>query len=229
MALKLAFVSFVGGLGSHAVLGKRERSVDAAALYVPPYQQNPKNSVCFFEIGVKEGQTIFPSNRTSPLGRVEMEVFDDTAPVTARNFRELCRGGKSTPDGKNLHYKGSPFHRIIPGFMVQGGDITRGNGTGGCSIFGTQFKDETFAGKAGKHKAPGLLSMANSGRNTNGSQFFICTVPCAWLDGRHVVFGQVVKGFDTVKKVEQLGSPHGTPSAQVLITECGVVKEASNQ
>eukprot|EP00796_Vickermania_ingenoplastis_P008233 gene8232-5754_t len=209
MTFKLTAAAFLTG----ALLSSFKSGAVDASVYVPPHQPNPSNSVVFFDIGVKEGSSMFPSTKTSPMGHVEMELFDDTAPITARNFRELCRGGRTLPDGRPLHYKGAPFHRIIPDFMIQGGDITRGDGTGGASIFGAAFKDETFKGKAGQHKGPGILSMANSGRNTNGSQFFICTVPCSWLDGRHVVFGQVTKGYDVVKKLEKLGSPHGKPSA----------------
>lgn len=137
------------------------------------------------------------------IGRVQIELFDDTVPVTSRNFRELCRGStsQSAPSGAALHYKNCVFHRIIPQFMIQGGDITKGNGTGGCSIYGVRFKDESFDGKAGSHKAAGVVSMANAGPNTNGSQFFVCTVPCPWLNGKHVVFGQVIKGYEFVKEM----------------------------
>lgn len=207
-----------------------------AAVYFPPHQINPSNSKVFFEIGVPEedGGLNFlsrPQKNYTSLGRVEMELFDDAVPITSRNFRELCRGHtpaayqKGSSSEALLHYKGSTFHRIIPRFMIQGGDFTKGNGTGGKSIYGSAFKDESFAGKAGKHTGPGILSMANSGRNTNGSQFFICVVACPWLDGRHVVFGQVTKGYETIKKVESLGSPQGTPSSTVIITDCGVLQE----
>nr|CCC91209.1 putative cyclophilin-type peptidyl-prolyl cis-trans isomerase [Trypanosoma congolense IL3000] len=200
----------------------------ASKPYVTPYQQNPKNSVVYFEAAVQDGSTWFGGASTSPIGRIEFELFDDTVPITARNFRELCRGyTKASPDGKPLHFKGSRFHRIIPDFMIQGGDITKANGTGGCSIYGVRFKDESFEGKAGRHRGPGILSMANAGRNTNGSQFFICTVPCPWLDGKHVVFGQVLRGFEHVKSIEGYGTSHGTPSKTVVVSDSGVVKEAS--
>lgn len=207
-----------------------------AAVYIPPHEINPSNSKVFFDIGIPDDDGVLsflsrPSKKCTSLGRVEMELFDDTVPITSRNFRELCRGHTPGVYQKNsdseplFHYKGSTFHRIIPRFMIQGGDFTKGNGTGGKSIYSTPFKDESFAGKAGKHIGPGILSMANSGRHTNGSQFFICVVPCPWLDGRHVVFGQVTKGFETIKKVESLGSPSGSPSTTVFITDCGVLQE----
>lgn len=203
-------------------------SACAAGAYVSPYSQNTHNSIVYFDAAFQDGYTWFGSASTTPIGRVTMELFDDTVPITARNFRELCRGyPKTTPEGKPLHFKGSVFHRIIPGFMIQGGDITKGNGTGGCSIYGVRFKDESFEAKAGKHKGPGILSMANAGRNTNGSQFFICTVSCPWLDGKHVVFGQVVEGFEHVRAIEGVGSPHGKPSRTVVISDCGVLKEVS--
>jgi peptidylprolyl isomerase len=165
-----------------------------------------------------------------PAGRIEIELFADTCPKTAENFRALCTGEKGQgKSGKPLHYKGSVFHRIIPGFMCQGGDFTRGDGTGGESIYGAKFEDETFKGKAGKHFGPGCVSMANAGPNTNGSQFFICTVPTPFLDGKHVVFGQVVKGMDVVKKMEAAGSQSGATSKKVVVTDSGQVKKETEQ
>ncbi|KAG5478382.1 hypothetical protein LSCM4_04614 [Leishmania orientalis] len=170
---------------------------------------NPK---VFFEISV--------DNKSA--GRIVMELYADTVPKTAENFRALCTGEKGKGrSGKPLHYKNSVFHRVIPNFMIQGGDFTRGNGTGGESIYGMTFRDESFSGKAGRHTGLGCLSMANAGPNTNGSQFFICTAATPWLDGKHVVFGRVVDGLDVVKKVERLGSSSGKTRSRIVVSDCG--------
>ena len=153
------------------------------------------------------------------LGRIEMELYPNVVPKTAENFRQLCTGeagmGKK---GKPLHYKGSTFHRVIPGFMLQGGDFTNGDGTGGESIYGEKFPDENFVQK---HTKKYLLSMANSGKDTNGSQFFICLDDTPWLNGKHVVFGKVVSGAETIRAMAAVGSQSGATSQPVRIVDSG--------
>jgi len=172
----------------------------------------PVTSTVFFDIEI-DG---------TPAGRVEFGLFGETVPKTAENFRALCTGEKGVgKSGKPLTYKGSSFHRVIPNFMCQGGDFTAGNGTGGESIYGEKFADENFNLK---HDSPYLLSMANAGPNTNGSQFFITTALTPWLDGKHVVFGRVTKGDQIIKAVEKLGSQSGATRSKITIADSGEVK-----
>eukprot|EP01035_Chromulina_nebulosa_P020297 gene20297-26348_t len=155
-----------------------------------------------------------------PAGRIEIQLRNDVCPRTSENFRALCTGEKSTPL-KNLWYKNSVIHRVIPNFMIQGGDFIRGNGTGGESIYGGSFSDENFVLK---HNGAGILSMANSGPNSNGSQFFITSVETPWLDGKHVVFGSVINGLEVLKSIETVGSSSGRTAQPVTIVDCGQLK-----
>mmetsp|Transcript_31382 Transcript_31382/g.47440 ORF Transcript_31382/g.47440 Transcript_31382/m.47440 type:complete len:194 (+) Transcript_31382:66-647(+) len=163
----------------------------------------------FFDVEIEGGDK----------GRITLGLFGDAVPKTVENFRALCTGEKGVGKaGVPLHYKGSTFHRIIPNFMIQGGDFTQHNGRGGESIYGEKFADENFDLK---HEDAMYLSMANAGPNTNGSQFFITTVKTPWLDGRHVVFGKVIDGDDLVKAVESQGTNGGTPKSKVTIVDSG--------
>jgi peptidylprolyl isomerase len=180
---------------------------------VPP--QAKITSKVFFDITVDD----------HPIGRIVMGLYGDVVPKTALNFQTLCEGDKEIK-GQKLSYVGTPFHRIIPGFMCQSGDITNHNGFGGLSIYGTRFEDENFTLK---HTGGGVLSMANAGRNTNGSQFFICTKKTSHLDNKHVVFGTVLEGYNVVKRIEACGRRNGTPFKKVVIAGAGILPLDSSQ
>ncbi|KAM3134661.1 hypothetical protein pb186bvf_013303 [Paramecium bursaria] len=172
--------------------------------------RNPQNPIVFFDIAIG-GQK---------QGRIKIELYADVVPKTAENFRQLCTGEYKRFD-KPIGYKGCTFHRVIKDFMVQGGDFLGGNGTGCISIYGEKFEDENFQLK---HDEPGLLSMANSGANTNGCQFFITCTKCDWLDGKHVVFAKVIDqvSMNVVRKIEQVPlGPNGKPKQTIIIEECG--------
>jgi peptidyl-prolyl isomerase F (cyclophilin D) len=181
---------------------KHDNSRPSTAIPVSTSAKYHEAFRCFLDI----------SADNAALGRVVVELRGDVVPKTAENFRQLCTGEAG------FGFAGSKFHRIIPGFMCQGGDFTNGNGTGGKSIYGLNFPDENFQLK---HEGPGTLSMANAGTDTNGSQFFLCTAKTPWLDGKHVVFGTVVEGMDVVRTMESLGSSSGKTSKTVTIAACG--------
>lgn len=196
---------------------KRQAALFGLAAKAAAETESP-NPVVFLEIAIDD----------APVGRIEFELFANVVPKTAENFRCLCTGERDRSKGGSkgrLSFQGSPFHRIIPGFMCQGGDITKGNGTGGMSIYGDKFDDENFKLK----HTMGCLSMANSGPNTNGSQFFICVGNASHLDGKHVVFGKVVSGYDIVEIMEEKGSRTGRTRKRVTILGCGMLKQEEAQ
>ncbi|KAI0210930.1 Peptidyl-prolyl cis-trans isomerase E [Lamellibrachia satsuma] len=182
--------------------GSLKRPQEEADDTAQPAKRIKANPQVYFDINIG----------SKKIGRIVMQLRGDVVPMTAENFRCLCT------HEKGYGYKGSTFHRIIPQFMCQGGDFTNHNGTGGKSIYGKKFEDENFILK---HTGVGTLSMANSGSNTNGSQFFICLDKTDWLDSKHVVFGQVIDGLDVVRKMEAVGGKSGAPSQKVVIADCG--------
>lgn len=200
--LKRVQVLSLGLLCWGAAAGAQELTLDKAKV----------TKKCFFDVQI---------GKEKPQ-QIVIGVFGEVVPKTADNFMALCRGDKGkTKSGIAMTYQGTKFHRIIPNFMLQGGDFTKGDGTGGESIYGEKFADENFKLK---HEGPGVLSMANAGPNTNGSQFFITTVKTTWLDGGHVVFGKVLEGLDVVKKIEAQGSETGKPKVDVTIVKSGEKK-----
>ena len=231
MSLRIQLV-IVGAIASLAIgsmfinptTASSSSSNPATAKPAAPLKQDQKSAAdaevthkVYFDIRINDDD----------VGRVTMGLFGNDVPRTAENFRALCTGEKGKGNsGKALHFKGSIFHRVIPDFMCQGGDFTKSNGRGGESIYGAKFADENFSVV---HDIPGVLSMANAGPNTNGSQFFITTVATAGLNGKHVVFGRVLDGMDVVKKMEARGTRtrEGKPTATIKITDCGEVKEAA--
>jgi len=171
--------------------------------------KKPSHPKVFFDISIGD----------VPVGKIKIELRNDIVPQTSMNFVELCNAHKNPARYGHKGYKGCMFHRIIPGFICQGGDFAFGNGTGGISIFGDDFEDENFILK---HNEAGLLSMANCGPNTNGSQFFITLRATPHLDGKHVVFGKIIEGLPILKKMEEVGTKGGKPSKKVVIVNCGV-------
>ena len=183
---------------------------------IPSKTYNPYRSYVFFDISINDEY----------IGRMTYELFDDIVPETCTNFRFLCTGEKPTRNEHKLHYKGSKFHKIIPGKTVHGGDITRGDGRGGQSIWHENFADENF--EVGHFKA-GLLSMSNMGPDTNNSQFFITLDNTFWYDGKHVVFGQMLEGKNVLEKLEEIGTELGKPKKVAIIENCGLLCEAKEK
>ena len=208
--LLLFSIAIVGGylIPFDDLLGPKKRDKDSFTELQEP--QSIITDRVYFDISI---------NNTEPK-RLIIGLYGNDCPKTVKNFIELTKGTTKSNNGKLLSYKGSKFHRIIPGFMAQGGDFEYGNGTGGQSIYGRRFEDENFKFK---HKGLGVVSMANSGQHSNGSQFFICFTKASWLDGKHTVFGQVIHGNNILDDCEDAGSRSGSPSKEVVIVNCGLV------
>ena len=161
------------------------------------------------------------------VGRIEIELFEDRVPRTAENFRMLCTGEKGVGrSGAKLHYKGSKIHKIIPGYLLQGGDFIANDGSGNESVYGPRFEDENFSVS---HDQKGIVSMANNGRNTNGGQFFITFNKAQWLDGKYVAFGKVVEGMDILDQIEAAGTSNGAPKKVVSVLDCGEIQASETQ
>lgn len=217
LVLPLALFAGTGAAAGYVLYLEHldESKVRGPALF-PEEVSSPDNPRVWFDVSVNHRQ----------VGRVECELFKQICPKTVENFRCLCTGEKGIGKlGRPLHYKECPIHRIMPGLICQGGDFVNGNGSGGESIYGTAFADEFERGVV-LHSKPMLLSMANTGPDTNGSQFFITNAKMHHLDEKHVVFGQVVDGEDVISCLHRFGKPDGSTIATVLITNCGEVPEA---
>lgn len=211
---KIVVVGAVNLLLFVAIINPRSaidgNNVEVSAVLASPQGEITKR--VFFDIGFDNSPT---------TERVTIGLYGNDCPLTVDNFSSICAGNATNnSSNQKLSYMGSIFHRVIPSFMIQGGDITKGDGTGGASIYGGQFKDEPFKFK---HNGLGVVSMANRGKDTNTSQFFICLAPARWLDGKHVVFGQVLDGISTLKKIESRGNQRGTVSGKVEIVRSGIL------
>lgn len=221
MLQNVAMFAIAGGIGYGAITLFNSSSDDGTSSNGdgPVAAAAPITSRIFFDISSQSTS----NSPQKPLGRVVIGLYGSVVPKTVKNFETLCQG--TTIQGRPSGYKGSIFHRVIPGFMIQGGDFTRFDGTGGVSIYGNKFSDENFDLK---HTGPGVVSMANAGPNTNGSQFFLCTAKTPWLDGKHVVFGIIEEGWDVVKEVESKGSRSGRTSERIVISDCGILEEKND-